>query len=187
MLRVADIVFWLAITLWLALGIAGGFAAAAIFPKSRELELSLAGYEVFLAAHPTEGRMLVAGFFAERVFMLAQTPRLVLAGIASVALLAQLALVPTAPLRRTRLAALVVAGAALLVGSFWAIDDFRALDAKYRVMASTPTEVDQAIAFKPTLDAAHDRASHIMTVEVLALLGVIGLSAFASGGARTRA
>lgn len=187
MLRVADIVFWLSITLWVALAIAGGLAAAAIFPKSRELALSLAGYEAFLAAHPEEGRMLVAGFFAERVFMLAQTPRLVLACIVAVALVAQLKLSPAAPLAKARLAALAVAGGALVYGSFWAIGDFRAADASYREMAATTATIPDAIAFKPTLDAAHERASRTMSIEVLALLGLIGLAAFASGGARTRA
>jgi hypothetical protein len=187
MQRVADIVFWLAVTLWLALAVAGGLAAAAIFPKARDMALSLGGYEAFLAAHPEEGRMLVAGFFAERVFLISQSPRLVCAAIAAAALLAQLKWTPTAPLRRTRLAALAVAGAALAIGSIWAIGGFRATDQKYRALAGSPAQIEQAIALKPTLDAAHARASNIMTVEVLALLGLIGLSAFAAGGARTRA
>ena len=187
MQRVADIVFWLSIALWVALVVAGGLAAAAIFPKARELDLTLAGYEAFLAAHPEEGRMLVAGFFAERVFVLSQTPRLVLAGIVAAALLLQFKFAPASPLRKTRLAALAIAGAALLFGSLWAIHDFRALDARYRDLASTPAKIEEAIAFKPTLDAAHERASRTMTVEVVALLGLIGLSAFAAGGARPRA
>ena len=95
----------------------------------------------------------------------------------AVAMLAGLAAIPL----------LAIAGAALLFGSLWAIHDVRALDARYRDLASTPAKIEEAIAFKPTLDAAHERASRTMTVEVVALLGLIGLSAFAAGGARPRA
>ena len=187
MLRVADIVFWIATVAWVALAGAGGVAAAAIFPRARELELALAGYEAFLTAHPEEGRMLIAGFFAERVFLLTETPRLACASVAAAALVAQIRLAPTAPLRMTRVAALAIAASALLLGSFWATPDFRRLDGTYRELARTPGQVDAAIAAKPALDAAHGRASNIMTAEVLALLGLVGISAFAAGGARTRA
>jgi hypothetical protein len=187
MRRAADIVLLLSISLWLACAAAGGIAAAGIFPVARTLDLSLAGYEAFLAAYPEEGRMLVAGFFAERVFMLSQTPRLVLAALAVAALAAQLKLSPASPLRRLRIAALAVAAAALLAGSLWATSDFRAVDRRYRDSAAHPASIEQAIALKPALDAAHARASNVMTVEVLALLGLIGLTAFAAGGARPRA
>ena len=187
MLRWADIVFWLAISLWLALAVAGGLAAAAIFPRARDLELSLAGYEAFLAAHREEGRLLIAGYFAERVFLLAQTPRLVLAAVAALALVVQLKCAPASPLGKSRLAALAVAAAALLFGSLWTIDGFRALDQKYRAMARTPALIDEAIALKPELDAAHGLASRTMTVEVVAVLVLVGLSAATARGAQRRA
>lgn len=187
MLRTASALFFVSAAMWLAFAVAGGLAAAAIFPKARDLELSLAGYEAFLAAHPSEGKMLIGGFFAERVFILAQWPRIGAAALAAVALAVHLRLAPAEPLRRTRLAALAVAGAALLFGSFWVIGDFRARDAAYRDLARTPGSVEKAIALKPELDAAHALASRTMTVEVGAVLALLALSAFARGGQPRRA
>jgi hypothetical protein len=188
MQRIADVVFSLSVSLWLALAVVGGIAAMGIFPTARTLDISLAGYEAFLAAHPEEGRMLVAGHFAERIFMLAETPRLVCAVVAALALAVQLAASVRAPtFKKTRVAALIAAAGALAFSAFSATSAFRSLDATYRGLASNAATIADAIALKPQLDAAHALASRTMTVEVVALLVLITLSAIAAEGSRTRA
>jgi hypothetical protein len=189
MQRVADIVFWLAIMLWFALAIVGGVAAMAIFPAARELPISMAGYESFIADEPVLGRQLVAGFLVERVFEVAQAPRLILATIATAALVAQCWFAYRAntrePLRGLRVAALVCAFGALLV-SFVAIAGFRGADNKYRAPSIVRGERAEALATKPFVDDAHAFASRAMTVEVVTLLALAGLTA-AGIGARRRA
>jgi hypothetical protein len=187
MQRVADIVFWLALMLWFSLAVVGGVAAMAVFPAARELPLSMAGYESFIAAEPMLGRQLVAGFLVERVFDLAQQPRVVLAAIAVAALAVRLALSQRAksvePLRGLRIAAVVGAVAAVGV-SFAALEGFRGADARYRALAADASTRAQAIEAKTEVDRTHAFASRVATAEVLSLLAAAMLTAAAAGGRR---
>jgi sugar phosphate permease len=181
--RAASVVFWIALCLWFALAVVGGLAAMAIFPAARELPISMQGYEAFLAAEPVLGRQLVAGYLVERVFEVALKPRFVLAAITVAAFVAQLFLAHrekcTEPLRRTRIAALAGAVAALVVGSVLLVG-FRAADQKYRALAGTEKMIGEAIATKPFVDAAHENASRAASAEVFALLALAGLTAAAA-------
>jgi hypothetical protein len=192
MRTLADVVFWIAIMLWLALALVGGIAAMAIFPAARELPLSMQGYEAFIAAEPVLGRQLVAGYLVERVFDLAQAPRAILATVATAAL--ALGIISASrdsapqPLRRLRITFLVCAIASLGV-SFVAIVGFRVADRKYRVLAYEVTRdekwIAQALSTKVEVDRAHALASRVASAEVLSLLALAGLSAAA--GVRRRA
>ncbi|MFM7261938.1 MAG: hypothetical protein ACKO3W_15210 [bacterium] len=192
MRTVADVVFWLSLMLWLALALVGGIAAMAIFPAARELPLSMEGYEAFIAAEPVLGRQLVAGHLVERVFDLAQTPRAILAAIATAALALGIAYAKRdsapQPLRRLRITALVCAIAALAV-SFVAIVGFRVSDRKYRDTAYEVTRderwLTEARFMKAEVDRAHTFASRVASAEVLSLLALAGLTAAA--GVRRRA
>jgi hypothetical protein len=192
MRTLADVVFWIAIMLWLALALVGGIAAMAIFPAARDLPLSMEGYEAFIAAEPVLGRQLVAGYLVERVFDLAQTPRAILATVATAAFVLGIVFASRdsapQPLRRLRIAALFCAIAALGV-SIVAIASFRVAERKYRVMAYEVTRDEkwlaQALATKTEVDRAHTFASRVASAEVLSLLALAGLSAAA--GARRRA
>jgi len=192
MRTLADVVFWIAIMLWLAFALVGGIAAMAIFPAARDLPLSMEGYEAFIAAEPVLGRQLVAGYLVERVFDLAQAPRAILATVATVALALGLVLAKREsapqPLRRLRITALVCAIAALVV-SFVAIVGFRVADRKYRDVAYEVTRdkkwLVQALSTKVEVDRAHTFASRVASTEVLSLLALAGLTAAA--GVRRRA
>jgi len=192
MRTLADVVFWIAIMLWLALALVGGIAAMAIFPAARELPLSMEGYEAFIAVEPVLGRQLVAGYLVERVFDLAQAPRAILATVATAALALGLVLAKREsapqPLRRLRITALACAIAALGV-SFVAIVGFRVADKKYRVTAYGVTRderrLTEALFMKAEVDRAHTFASRVASAEVLSLLALAGLSAAA--GVRRRA
>jgi len=184
MQRIADIVFWLSVMLWFALAVVGGVAAMAVFPAARELPLSMAGYESFIAAEPVLGRQLVAGFLVERVFDLALPPRVAIAGIAVAGFLAQWLLARRAgavePLRKLRAAALACAAAAL-VASLVAIVEFRVADRRYRGLAAEEGSRAAALEAKVEVDRSHNLASQIATAEVLSLLALAGLSAAARG------
>ncbi len=181
--RAASVVFWIALCLWFSLAVVGGLAAMAIFPAARELPISMQGYEAFLAAEPVMGRQLVAGYLVERVFEVALQPRYVLAAITVAAFVTQLIVAHrekcAESLRRTRIAALACAVAALLVGSVLLVG-FRVADKKYRALAGTEKLIAEAIATKPFVDAAHENASRAATAEVLALLALAGLTAAAA-------
>jgi len=181
--RAASVVFWIALCLWFSLAVVGGLAAMAIFPAARELPISMQGYEAFLAAEPVMGRQLVAGYLVERVFEVALQPRYVLAAITVAAFVVQLIVARrekcAESLRRTRIAALACAVAALVVGSVLLVG-FRAADKKYRALAGTEKLIAEAIATKPLVDTAHENASRAATAEVLALLALAGLTAAAA-------
>ncbi|MFM1805098.1 MAG: hypothetical protein RL136_1977 [Planctomycetota bacterium] len=182
MQRFADLLLWLSLALWLAFALVGGLAAMAIFPEARELPLSLEGYEAFIAAEPTQGRQLVAGFLVERVFTMSNTPRILAAVVAAIVLAGQLLTQRHPAHPRLRLAALALAGGAMLVSILWAMPAFQSVDRAYREAAAAG-QVEEALAQKPSVDAAHATASRLATTEVAALLALIGLTAI-SGGRR---
>lgn len=187
MQRLANVVFWIALSLWLSFAMVGGIAAMAVFPAARELPLSMQGYEGFIAAEPVLGRQLVAGHLVERVFALADMPRLVCAIVCGLALLTQLALTRKPPLARTRLVALAVGAGALLLGTFYALPAFQAKDRAYREAAATgEAAVAEARIVKQDVDAAHGVASNIAGVEVGAVLALIVVSSLAAAGAGRR-
>ncbi len=175
------------LALWLACALAGGLAAASIFPASRELPLSLSGYEAFIAAQPEPGRMLVAGFLAETVFDTANRLQLALASCALVLMLLQHAAEGGFPRRiGLRGSALALALAAFAALYFWAQPAFRDADATYRA-AALEGHVDAALALKPAVDSAHALASNCAKVEVLALLVVIALPSSGRGRGKSSA
>jgi len=182
MQRIFDAFFWTLVALWFALAVSGGIAAMAIFPAARGLPLSLEGYEGFIAAQPEEGRMLVAGFLAERVFAITEGARLVLAPLTVCALLAQFAVAGRggSSFQRSRLLAIAVASVSLLSGVFWSMPGFTAKDAEYRAAARTGN-AEAALAIKPDVDAAHERASRVAGAECMALLALIVLSSASIG------
>lgn len=186
--RLVDVVMWVALSLWLALSLAGGIAAMAEFPAARELPLSMQGYEPFIAAEPVLGRQLVAGHLVERVFAVAEAPRLACAALTALALLAQLALSRKPAFARLRLSALAIGAAALLAGAFFALPAFQEQDRAYRLAAGADggSGIAQAVERKPEVDLAHERASRISTIEVAAVLSLVVLSALAQSGAPRR-
>ena len=188
MLRLANVVFWIALSLWLSLAMVGGIAAMAIFPAARELPLSMEGYEGFIAAEPVMGRQLVAGHLVERVFALADMPRLVCAIVCGLALLTQLALTRKPPLARTRLVALAVGAGALLAGTFYALPAFQAKDRAYREAAAIQGDaaVQRARVRHKEVTVAHELASNVAGVEVGAVLALIVLTSIASVGTGRR-
>jgi hypothetical protein len=149
-------------------------AAAAIFPAARALDLSLAGYEAFLAAEPELGRMLVAGHLAERVFDLTGPLRTVLGPVAAALVVAALPWRSVRPVHIAAALALLIALAGLFVGRFVSERDFRAEDAAYRALAKAG-EIDAARAKKPAVDLAHENASRLASTEALALVALLGL------------
>lgn len=189
--RASSVTLSIVLALWLALAAVGGIAAMAIFPAAKELPLSMEGYAAFTAAEPVLGRQLIAGHLVERVFILSEVPRLILAAIAAAAFVAQLRLGRPTAFRRLRIAAFAVAAVALLVSTFWARPVFTALDRKYRVLAdqveSKPEWVVPAVEHKSiAVDPAHAFASRVATTEIMALLAMIALSAGAAAGATRR-
>lgn len=186
MRRTADIVFWLAAALWLSLALVGGLAAMAIFPAARDLPLSMQGYEPFIAEHETLGRQLVAGHLVERVFAISTAPRFALAALAAVALLLQLGRSSRPPLFRLRLSAVAIAAIALTTSTFFLLPRFQEADRAYRAAAIKAETIPEALAMKSEVDSAHENASRVATVEVVALLVLIGLSAAAGSGAARR-
>jgi hypothetical protein len=124
--------------------------------------------------------MLVAGHLAERVFQLTDGARLALAPMTALALLCQLAVNSRAPHQKKRLLAVAIAAAALLAASFWSQPAFTAKDAAYREAARTG-RVDEALALKTEVDAAHTMASRVASTEAIALLALIAMSAWSVG------
>ncbi len=163
------------LALWLALLLAGAIAAATIFPVARETPLALDGYQAFVLTDETQGRMLIAGVLVQNVFVFTAKARL------WIALLAVSFVMLCAPWKclmcadRVRVSASAAALIALLFGVFWAQPQFTRVDAEYRD-AARAGDIEQAHSLKPAVDSAHHNASRLASLEVVALLIVIGAS-----------
>ena len=169
-------VFALLLACWLASAVAGGIAAASIFPAARELALSLAGYEQFITVETQAGRMLVAGFLAERVF---ETANYMQCWLAPCTVVVFIMLGISGPRGSWRSAALLVAVSSFAALLWWAQPAFTAADAQYRD-AARGGDVAAALALKPAVDSAHALASNCAKIEVLALLVLIASSSSTS-------
>ena len=160
------------LALWLALVLAGAIAATTIFPTARETPLSLEGFETFVQADATQGRMLIAGVLVQSVFVFTAQARL---WIALVAVSLIMVCARRKDCRRTdhlRLGASVIALIALLFGVFWAQPQFAVEETAYR-NAARDGQLEVTRALKPAVDAAHSNASRLASVEVIALLVVL--------------
>jgi hypothetical protein len=172
------------LSLWLALAVAGGLAAAAIFPAAKSLPISLAGFEAFAAERPEEARVLAAGHLVERVFELTGAARCVLGSLAVAATIACALAVPRvegSPQRRTKLVAIaallaLVALAAAIAGTLVVQPEFQSQDRAYRD-AARAADFAAADTLKREVDASHLAASRIATAEVLSILLAIPLLA----------
>jgi hypothetical protein len=187
------------LALWLALAVAGGLAAAAIFPAAKSLPISLAGFEAFAAERPEEARVLAAGHLVERVFDLTGLVRCTLGAMVLGALVACALAVPrvgATSQRRTKLVAIaaLVAGIGLAcaaVGTFVVQPEFQSQDRAYRD-AARAADMVAADTLKREVDRSHLAASRTATVEVVAILLAIPLLAlgalsFAAPGATASA
>lgn len=178
MRRLLDAGYWMLLAAWFALAVAGGLAAAAMFPAARELPLALDGYEAFIAARPDEGRMLVAGHLAEAVFTLAGRLSLVVAPLALALLALRLAVDRWRGLLVLAVPA-AIATAALLHGQLRATPSFREIDGLYRA-AARAGDLEVATVRKEEVDAAHASASRAASLEAGAVLALIAVSGFLS-------
>lgn len=173
------------LSLWLALAVAGGVAAAAVFPAAKSLPISLAGFDAFAAARPEEARVLAAGHLVERVFELTGTFRCVLGALAVLLAVASALAAPRLERVRALPIAAGLAGLALasaLVGNFIVQPDFQNWDRQYRNAAGAGDLV-AADTLKREVDRGHLAASRTATLEVGALLLAIGALAFGAAAA----
>ncbi|MFM7052361.1 MAG: hypothetical protein ACKOYN_09545 [Planctomycetota bacterium] len=180
-LRIAvDAALSVALAAWLALAAAGGIAAAGVFPRARELGLSLEGYAQFLAAEPEQGRMLVAGHLVERVFMLVDGPRMVVAvACVLLALVARRLGRLGGAAGILALAAVAAAALSCAIGVYRVQPSFQEVDGRYRAKALAG-EVADALVLKKQVDAAHTLASRVASAEVLAVLLAVAAAAAAA-------
>jgi hypothetical protein len=145
-------VFALLLACWLASAVAGGIAAASIFPAARELALSLAVFE---------------------------TANYMQCWLAPCTVVVFIMLGISGPRGSWRSAALLVAVSSFAALLWWAQPAFTAADAQYRD-AARGGDVAAALALKPAVDSAHALASNCAKIEVLALLVLIASSSSTS-------
>ncbi len=185
--RIIDIAYWISLAAWLAVVVAGGLAASAIFPTARDLPISMEGYEGFLAAEPALGRTLIAGFFAQSVFELTSRAQLILIPTFLIALLLRNATGLTPSAWRTkvgRLALSVAIGASLLL-LCWTMPMFDRVLESYRA-AARGGDIASAASIKVSLDEYHSYSTALTTAIAMGLLVLFATSSLCAPFRRRR-
>ncbi|MSR41120.1 MAG: hypothetical protein EXS10_04375 [Phycisphaerales bacterium] len=187
MARIIDIGYWISLTAWFAVALAGGLAAAAIFPTARQLPISMEGYEGFLAAEPELGRTLIAGFLAQSVFALTSRAQMILLPVFVIMVLLQNAtgIAPSAWRNKLGRLALCVAAGATAISLFWSMPMFDQSLEAYR-SAARGGDVPAAMNIKVTLDEYHSYSTMLGTTTLLAILVIVLTSSLSAPFRRKR-
>jgi hypothetical protein len=177
-LRIVNVVYWLALIVWISALISAGVAAMNVFPALDGLPLQLEQYAAYPAGeHPR----LAAGRIMEGVFFLVDVLQFIAIPLTILALLAQF-LIFRLPVKRIssvlRTAAIVIAAGlfacqATMIApkmnrelrSFWA--------------AAEAGRIDEAQAHRSAFSAYHPRADAILRSNLLLLLVAAASSAAA--------
>ena len=173
LIRLAEIVFWLALIVWISAIVTAGVTAAVAFPMMREYEVVV---PKFAAYDESQHWAIAAGVLLERIFTLTDMIQLAAAVIAILALVA-------GARRRSRLAELLrfftMLAAATLLG--------------YRVLLLAPQmnrslhqywdaaeqgQADTAAQYRSEFQAMHPTASRIYGIMLFMLLTSAGATAW---------
>jgi hypothetical protein len=182
--RLIDVIFWLALTLWLATNLAAGVNAAAAFIVLPDASVLIERYGALPAAQQSR---LVAGLVTEPVFTIADLVQFVLVPVTVLALVVQLV---GAGGRRARvtnvLRSLCIAGAAglFLFRAVTVMPDLNGHLQSYRA-AAEGGDLERAATERAAFDVIHPQASDLYQGCAMLLVLAVALSAFAAGGATT--
>ena len=180
MLRTANIIFWLALSLWIAALVSGGIAAYAVFGELPTMSMHLPRYH---ATPPAEHGMIAAGHVMQTVFRVTDILQAIAAPLAILAMIIDVALLRD---RRRwssnllRILCLAIAGAVL---AYRAIDLTPRMDRELHAYwaAAEVGDVEAAKAHRAAFTALHPRARMLMSTSLLMLLAAAGASAIALG------
>jgi hypothetical protein len=180
MLRAANIIFWLALTLWIAGLVSSGIAAYAVFGELPTMSMQLQRFE---AAAPAEQGMIAAGHVMQKVFRVTDIVQYLAASLATLTMVIDLVLLGE---RRRwmsnalRIMCITIAGGVLL---FRAMDLTPRMDRELRAYWAAAEEgrVEDAKSHRAAFTALHPRARMLMTASLVMLLAAAGASAVALG------
>lgn len=180
--RLIDVIFWLALVLWLATILAAGVNAAAAFIVLPDAAVLIERYGDL---PPAQQSRLVAGLVTEPVFTIADLVQFALVPITVLAL----ALQWFRPCGRRAgatdvLRTICIAGAAglFLYRAFLIMPDLNTHLQSYRTAAEAG-ELEQAATARAAFDVLHPLASDLYQWCALLLVCAVALSAYAAGGA----
>jgi len=176
--NVVNIIYWLALTIWIAALISAAVAAMNVFPTLDETVLTLERYAEYPEAeHPR----LLAGRIMERVFFLVDLLQFGAAPVAVLALLVQV-FVFGMPLRRAGhiiRAGCIVAAAGLLTYHATLLAPGMNRELRAYWAAAEAGEIEAARARREAFNAYHPRADAVLRLNLLLLLVAVGASAAA--------
>ena len=165
-----------ALTLWIALLVAAGVAAAGAFATLPDLGISLRGYESFATGDSSDHGRLAAGKMLERIFTAIDFAQIPLAAIALAAFALQLILSGDRWRRPANVirAACMVAAAALLTFHMAFIAPRMNSRLQAYWSAARAGDTDTALAHRDAFNQYHPRAELIMQSNLLLLLIAAG-------------
>jgi len=180
--NLCNAVYWLAITLWVSVLMAGAVAATGVFSKLLHTDLALSDYQSF--DHAEHGRLL-AGMTMEPIFTFVDMAQIAAAALALLTLALQLTVLSRGP-EWKRPSNLVRAGciiAAILLLSFRMLTITPTMNRDLRAYwhAAQVGDVAQANEHRLAFDRNHPIVSKMYSATFVLLLIAVGASAVALG------
>jgi len=176
--KIVNVIYWLALIVWISALISAGVAAMNVFPSLDTLPLQLEQYAAYPAGeHPR----LAAGRIMEGVFFLVDVLQFIAIPLTVLALLAQL-LFFRLPLKRISnavRAAMIVIAAGLFACHATMLAPKMNRELRSFWSAAETGQVDEAQAHRRAFNAYHPRADAILRINLLLLLVAAGASAAA--------
>ncbi len=173
-----NLVFWLALCLWLAAPVTAGIAAMNTFGTLPDMPLQLDEYAGFPASE--HGR-LAAGMVMERNFFVVDLVQFVCAPLTVIALLLQITVFGMSMRRPANFirAGFIVVAAAMF--GLYAIRLAPRMNHELRAYwdDARAGNIDEALVHQQAFQIDHPRADAILKLNLLLLLGAVGASALA--------
>ena len=183
MLRASNIVFWLALTFWIAALVSSGVAAYAVFGELPGMSISLARFD---AAPAGEHGMIAAGHVMQKAFRATDFMQYFAAPLTMLAMVIGMALLRERGRRTSNVLRILCIAIAAGILAYRAIDLTPRMDRELHAYwaAAEAGAVQEAQAHRAAFTALHPLARTLMTASLLILLTAAGASAIALGPGR---
>lgn len=184
-LALCNIVYWLALTVWVAVLVAAGVAAMSSFTTLPDPDLGVT-LDRFAAFDAAEHGRIAAGLVMEPVFTFVDITQVAAAGVVVLMAALQMTLFRgrwKSLMNLLRLACIAAALALLLTRVFTISPDMNA-DLRLYWQAAEAGNAEQALTHRASFDAMHETASTMFRWTLISLLVCVAASAVALGPRR---
>lgn len=179
--KLCNLVYWLALAVWLGALMTGGIAAAFVFGTLPDLGVELARYAGFYTADPAAHANLAAGHIMERVFTATAFIQVGAVVLAILTMLCQFVFFQVSLRRASNFVRGLTLSAAAIIFGFYFFGQAPRFNAALRSYwrAAEAGDLNAADAHKQALDALHPRMELAIQFQLICVIAGVAGSAVA--------